>query len=67
MDVSGIGSLGTALGTAVSQAQTSDEVGIAMLKKTMQIEAQSAQQLLEALPQIPNNPAHLGNAVDVKA
>lgn len=63
MDVSSIGSLSSAL----AQAKTGDAVGILVLKKAMDIQAQGALQLLAALPQAPSNPPHLGNAVDVKA
>lgn len=63
MDVSSIGSLSSAL----AQAKTGDAVGILVLKKAMAIQAQSALQLLEGLPQVANNPSHLGSTVDVKA
>lgn len=62
MDVSSVGGLSSAL----SQVQTGDAVGTAVLKKAMDLQAQNAMQLLEALPQVPNNPPHLGNSVDVK-
>lgn len=63
MDLSGIGSLSTAL----SQSQTGDAVSTLVLKKAMQIQEESALQLLQALPQPPSNPAHLGQNIDVKA
>ncbi|HSG21817.1 MAG TPA: YjfB family protein [Azonexus sp.] len=65
MDVSSIGSLSSAL----SQANTSDAVSTLVLKKAMDIQAQSATQLLAALPPIPSssNPPNLGNSIDVKA
>jgi len=62
MDVSNIGSLSTAL----SQAQTGDAVSTLVLKKAMQIQEQNALQLLQALPQVSNNPPNLGNSVDVR-
>ena len=62
MDVSSIGSLSTAL----SQAQTGDAVSTLVLKKAMQIQEQNALQLLQALPQVSNNPLNLGNSVDVR-
>lgn len=62
MDVSSIGSLSTAL----SQAQTGDAVSTLVLKKAMQIQEQNALQLLQALPQVSNNPPSLGNSVDVR-
>lgn len=63
MDVSSIGSLSTAL----SQANTGDAVSTLVLKKALDIQAQSALQLLQALPQLPSNPPNLGNSIDVKA
>lgn len=65
MDVSSIGSLSSAL----SQAKTGDAVSTLVLKKTMDIQAQSAMQLLAALPPIASsgNPPNLGNSIDVKA
>ena len=60
MDVSAIASLATEM----SQNQTAQAVQVAVLKKAMDIEAQSAMQLLEA---VPSNPAHLGNNVDLFA
>ncbi len=65
MDVSSIGSLSSAL----SQANTGDAVSTQVLKKAMDIQAQSAMQLLAALPAIPstNNPPNLGNAIDITA
>ena len=63
MDISSIGSLNTAL----TQASTGDAVSTLVLKKALDIQAQSATQLLQALPSIPSNPSHLGNSVDIKA
>ncbi|HJV93978.1 MAG TPA: YjfB family protein [Azonexus sp.] len=63
MNGSSIGSLTSAL----AQAKTGDAVGILVLKKAMAIQAQSALQLLEGLPQAASNPSHLGNTIDVKA
>lgn len=62
MDVSSVGSLSTAL----QQAKTGDAVGIAVMRKALELQEQTATQLLEALPQTTNNPAHLGQSVDVK-
>jgi hypothetical protein len=42
-------------------------VGIRVLKKAMDIQEQSALQLLQALPQPPSNPPNLGQNIDVKA
>lgn len=63
MDISSIGSLNTAL----TQASTGDAASTLVLKKALDIQAQSAAQLLQALPSIPSNPPHLGNSVDIKA
>lgn len=63
MDISALASVSSSL----SQAQVGDAVGTLVLKKAMDIQAQSAMQLLEALPQVPSNPPNLGNSVDVRA
>ena len=63
MDVSSVASLSS----SVAQMKTGDAVGISVLKKAMEIEAQGALQLLQALPPAANNPPHLGNKVDVRA
>lgn len=63
MDISSIGSLTTAL----SSAGVGDAVSTFVLKKAMDIQEQSALQLLQALPQISSNPPNLGNGIDVKA
>ncbi len=61
MDISGIGNLSSAL----AQAKTGDAIATTMLKKALDVQAQTATQLIEALPQ-PANPSHLGNSVDVR-
>ncbi|MDD2742456.1 MAG: YjfB family protein [Rhodocyclaceae bacterium] len=63
MDIANISSLSTAL----SQAKSGDAVGTLVLKKALDIQAQSAAQLIQALPQAASNPPNLGNSVDVKA
>ena len=56
------------LSTAMSQAQTSNAVQMAVLKKAMDIGSDSAAQLIEAIPQATApNPPHLGNKVDTWA
>ena len=62
MDVSAVSSLSSML----SQAQTGDAVSTLVLKKAMDIEASSALQLLQAVPQVPSNPPNLGNSIDIK-
>lgn len=63
MDIANVSSLSTAL----SQEKTGDAVGTLVLKKALDIQAQSAAQLIQALPQVASNPPNLGNSVDVKA
>lgn len=63
MELTGLSSLSTAL----SQATAQDSAAILVQKKAMEIAAQGAAQLLEAVPQPSNNPPHLGQNVDVKA
>ncbi len=47
MDISSVGSVSSAL----SQAKTGDAVAITVLKKAMELQAQGALQLIQALPQ----------------
>lgn len=54
------------LSSQVAQMKIGDAVGITVLKKAIDLQAQGALQLLEAIPQ-PSNPPHLGNTIDVKA
>ena len=63
MDILSVGSLTSAL----TQATTSDAVNTLVLRKAMDIEAQTALQLLQAVPQLPSNPPNLGNPIDIKA
>ena len=54
------------LATSMAETGIRQEVGVTMLKKAMDIEAASAAQLIQALPQ-PNLPPHLGNTINTKA
>ncbi len=63
MDILSVGSLTSAL----TQATTSDAVNTLVLRKAMDIQAQTALQLLQAVPQLPSNPPNLGNTIDIKA
>ncbi|MBS1227624.1 MAG: hypothetical protein H6R17_901 [Proteobacteria bacterium] len=64
MDISSVGSISA----AVSQAQTGDAVGIAVLKKAIDLQAQGALQLIESLPQpATNSPPNLGQGVNTFA
>lgn len=61
MDVGSVGSFTTAM----TQGQTADAVQVAVLKKAMDIEKQSAMQLISAATtSAPSNPPNLGNKVD---
>ena len=63
MDVTNIAKLSSSMAeTGIRQ-----EVGMTMLKKAMNIEAASAAQLIQSLPQPQNLPAHLGNTINTKA
>jgi hypothetical protein len=62
-----IGSSGSVT-TAVNQASTGDAVAITVLKKALDIQAQTAMQLIQALPTpAASNPPNLGNGVDTFA
>jgi len=63
MDILSVGSLTSAL----TQATTGDAVNTLVLRKAMDIQAQTALQLLQAVPQLPSNPPNLGNTIDIKA
>lgn len=55
------------LSAVLSQGQTADAVGIQVLKKAMDIQAQTAMQLIQSLPPVASNPPNLGNNVDIRA
>ena len=66
MDVSGIANLATSM----AQAQTGQDVGIAVLKKVLDAEASIAAGLISAIPapsSIPNLPPHLGQSINTTA
>ena len=64
MDINSVGNVTAVL----SPAGTGDAVAIAVLKKSLDIQAQSAMQLIQALPQsAPSNPPSLGNGVNIYA
>ena len=54
--------------SAAQQARTGDAVTLAVLRKTLDLQAQNAQQLIAALPEpapaAASNPPHLGNSVN---
>lgn len=67
MNLGSVSSVASAA-SAASQGQMGDAVNILVLKKAIEMQAQSALQLLEALPApAASNPAHLGQNVDVTA
>jgi hypothetical protein len=62
-----VNSVGT-VSSSISQASTGDAVAITVLKKSLDIQAQNALQLLQALPQpAAVNPPNLGNRVNTFA
>jgi Putative motility protein len=63
MDTSSIASLATQMQTT----QLQSNVGIAMLKKSMDIQASQAMQLLAAIPTPPNPTATQGNNINTFA
>ncbi|HSI22047.1 MAG TPA: YjfB family protein [Methylophilaceae bacterium] len=65
MDVNNIASLATAMSTQ----QTRDAIGIAVLKKVLEVQTSSTMTLINALMQTSpaNNPPNLGNTIDTTA
>lgn len=63
MDIASV----STVSSAATLAQNGDAVSTLVLKKALDIQAQSAAQLLQALPQVPSNPPHLGNSIDLRA
>ncbi|MGJ0533031.1 MAG: YjfB family protein [Methylocystis sp.] len=64
MDVNNIASLVTAM----ANQRTADAIGIAMLKKTLDIQASSTLTLIDTLQQpAAANPPHLGDTIDTSA
>lgn len=53
--------------SAMTQTQLSEAVSTAVLRKAIDIQAEGALLLLQALPQLANNPPNLGNNIDVRA
>lgn len=58
MDITGVQT--QAIASSVGQ---NDPVGVTVLKKAMDIQEQSALQLIQSIPELPDN---LGNNVNVK-
>lgn len=63
MDVSNIASLAT----SIADTGTKQAVGIAVLKKAQDVQATSAQALIEAIPPAPRLPSNLGNTINTTA
>ncbi len=63
MDVTSI----AAVATQMSQAETGNAIQLAVLKRAMNVQAESAALLVAAAAQVINNPPHLGNAIDTRA
>ncbi|MDR1889987.1 MAG: YjfB family protein [Zoogloeaceae bacterium] len=56
------------IGSLASQTgQAPDAINIAVLKKAIDMQAQAAAQLIEALPQATVNPSNLGQNIDLRA
>lgn len=51
---------------ALTQTRTGDAVALLVMKKAIDAQAQTALQLLAALPSASSNPPHLGNSVDLR-
>jgi hypothetical protein len=65
MEISGI----VNLATSMQAASTEQAIGIAVLKKAIDIQAAGAMALLEAIPAAPsaNLPPHLGQNINITA
>ena len=66
MDVMGIAQLST----SIAETGTKEAAGMAMMKKSQDIQASTAAQLLEgvtSMPSAPNLPSHLGNIINTTA
>jgi len=58
------------LSTDMAAAKTSQDVGVTVLKKAIDIASNGAQELIDAIPQAPtqvNLPSHLGQNVNTIA
>jgi hypothetical protein len=64
MDVTGIAKLST----SIAETGIKQDVGLAVLKKAQQIEKTTANQLIQAIPPMPQNlPPNLGNTINTTA
>jgi len=62
MDVNSI----SQLATSMSNVQSNQDIGMAVLRKALDSEAASATELLDAVPQV-NLPPHLGQTINTTA
>ncbi|MBK1680300.1 YjfB family protein [Rhodocyclus tenuis] len=64
MDISSIASVPS----SIAQAKTGDAIAVTVLRKSLDLQAQAAMQLIAALPQATtNNPPNLGQGVNTFA
>jgi len=66
MDVSGI----ARVATSIADTGLKQDVALAVQKKAQDVQASSAQALIEAIPPVPkasNLPSNLGNTINTKA
>lgn len=54
-------------GAATEMVAANAQLGVAVLKKALDVEAQNAATLISALSQAPNLPSHLGHSIDTGA
>lgn len=70
MDIGGVAGISSKI-TEMATGQTNDAVGMAVLKKAMDIDASSAAALIDAIPAAPaaahNLPPHLGQNINTTA
>lgn len=67
MDISGVAGIASKI-TEMATTQTNEAVGMAVLKKAMDIDAASSAALIDAIPAAPHNlPPHLGQNVNTTA
>jgi hypothetical protein len=70
MDISGVAGITSKI-TEMATGQTNEAVGMAVLKKAMDIDASSAAALIDAIPAAPaaahNLPPHLGQNINTTA
>lgn len=63
MDITGIAQLATSM----TDARTDQAIGIAVLRKALDVETATATELLNAVPPAQNLPPHLGQNINVVA